>query len=53
MVTSQSIGVLDVQGLDSCIISNIVNFHGGGGVGICETTRHCFSSFEFGTPQPL
>ena len=50
MVTSQSIGVLDLQRSDDCVISNIVNLHGGGGVGICETTRYCFSSFEFGTP---
>ena len=50
MVTSQSIGVLDLQRLDDCVISNIVNLHGGGVVGICETTRYCFSSFEFGTP---
>lgn len=39
---------LGCTGLDGCTISNL---YGGGGVGICETTRYCFSSFEFGTPQ--
>ena len=50
MVTSQPTEVLNVQGWEAALSPTYPTFRQWG-VGICVTTRYCFSSFEFGTPQ--